>query len=108
MDVINANLTRMPQVEVLGIPALLTPHKVSRTTVHLGVYCYELQGSLENPRQPIFLMEQAEDNFCGTLLTAAPMLMQGISQLLLKPGDIVPGAETIYQTPAEFEAQYFG
>lgn len=108
MNIINANLTRMPQVEVLGIPALLTPHKVSRATVHLGLYCYELQGSLENPRQPIFLMEQAEDNFCGTLLTAAPMLMQGIQRLELAPGDISWDAGTDYVTPAEFEAQYFG
>ena len=108
MNIINANLTRMPQVEVLGIPALLTPHKVSRATVHLGLYCYELQGSLENPRQPIFLMEQVADNFCGTLLTAAPMLMQGIQRLELAPGDISRDAGTAYVTPAEFEAQYFG
>lgn len=76
MDIINANLTRMPQVEILGIPALLTPHRVSRGTVHLGLYCYELQGNMENPKQPISLMEQVEDNFCGTLLTAAPMLFR--------------------------------
>lgn len=108
MDIINANLTRMPQVEILGIPALLTPHKVSRGTVHLGLYCYELQGSMENPKQPISLMEQVEDNFCGTLLTAAPMLLQGVSQLLLMPGDIAARSEAAYLTPAEFEAQYFG
>ena len=37
MDIINANLTRMPQVEILGIPALLTPHRVSRGTIHLAL-----------------------------------------------------------------------
>ena len=63
---------------------------------------------MENPKQPISLMEQVEDNFCGTLLTATPMLLQGVSQLLLMPGDIAAGSEAAYLTPAEFEAQYFG
>ena len=32
MNRINANLHRLPHVTVLGIPALITPHKVSRAT----------------------------------------------------------------------------
>lgn len=63
MNVINANLTKMPQVTILGIPALLTQEKVSRTTVHLGLYCYELQGDLKNPKQPIALLDQVEEIF---------------------------------------------
>ncbi|MGM9639732.1 MAG: LPD28 domain-containing protein, partial [Faecousia sp.] len=31
----------MEQVFVLGFPALFTPHRVSRATVHLGLCCYE-------------------------------------------------------------------
>ena len=49
MDKINASLSRMEQVFVLGFPALFTPHGVSWATVHLGLCCYELQGSLEEP-----------------------------------------------------------
>lgn len=57
---------------------------------------------------PFFVCGLGEEDFCGTLLTAAPMLMQGIQRLELKPGDISRDAGTAYVTPAEFEAQYFG
>ena len=36
---------RMKEIEIFGIPALYTPHKVSRQTIHLGMYCYELQAA---------------------------------------------------------------
>ena len=42
MNIINASTVRMEEVEIFGIPALYTPYKVSRQTVHLGLYCYEL------------------------------------------------------------------
>lgn len=108
MNVINANLTRMPQVTVLGMPALLTRNKVSRTTVHLGLYCYELQGDPHNPKQPIALMDQVEKGFCGTLLTPTPMLPRGIPGLFLLPGDIAMEENAQYFTPAQFEAQFNG
>ena len=38
METINASITRMEEVEIFGIPALYTPYKVSRQTVHLGLY----------------------------------------------------------------------
>ncbi len=53
MNRINANLHRLPHVTVLGIPALITPHKVSRSTVHLGIYCYELKGSSNALEYPL-------------------------------------------------------
>ncbi len=108
MKVINANLTKMPQVTILGMPALMTQDKVSRATVHLGLYCYELQGDLRNPKQLIALMDQVEEGFCGTLLTPTPMLPQGIPVLLLLPGDITVDENAQYFTPAQFEAQFNG
>jgi len=98
----------MPQVTILGIPALLTQDKVSRATVHLGLYCYELQGDLKNPKQPIALMNQVEGNFCGTLLTPTPMLPRGIPCLFLLPGDIAMEENAQYFTPAQFEALFNG
>ena len=109
MDIINANLTRMPQVEILGIPALLTPHEVSRATVHLGLYCYELQGNTEKPGEAMILVEQSADSFFyGIILTLAPLLMQGAQQLELDSRDVLGKHRAAYFTPAEFEARYFG
>lgn len=107
MDKINASLSRMEQVFVLGFPALFTPHRVSRATVHLGLCCYELQGSLEEPELSVTLLEEASRDFCGTLLTAVPILPAGVSQLTLLPGDILWQGEEIRLTPAEFEERYF-
>ena len=109
MDIINANLTRMPQVEILGIPALVTPHRVSKGAIHLGLYCYELQGSSEKPGEAMILVEQAADSFFyGTILTITPLLMQGAQQLELDSRDVLGKNHAAYFTPAEFEAQYFG
>lgn len=108
MKTINANLTRMPQVSVLGFPALLSPHKISRSTVHFGLYQYELQGNLNHPGQPILLMNEVEENFCGTLLTTTPMLIEGVSLLILDSGDIVIPPNGDILTPAEFDAKLYG
>lgn len=105
MNRINANLHRMPHVTVLGIPALITPHKVSRATVHLGIYCYELKGALE---YPMIIADEVPDEECiGTLLTLAPMLMERVHQLILLPGDIEDMEGSQKYTPAEFERMYF-
>ena len=56
MKKINANLHRLPQVTVLGIPALITPHKVSRDTVHLGLFCYDLKGEESSLAYPLIMV----------------------------------------------------
>ncbi len=107
MKTINANLHRMPEVSVIGFPALFTPDRVSRSTVHLGLYQYEMQGDLADTAQPITITKEAGDSFCGTLLTLAPLLMQGIPQLILDPGDVAIPQYTDHYTPAEFEEKYY-
>lgn len=105
---INANLHRLPHVTVLGIPALITPHKVSRATVHLGIYCYELKGKGDALEYPMIVAEEIPDEECvGTLLTLAPMLMERVHQLMLLPGDIEESGDNFRYTPAEFERMYF-
>lgn len=108
MNRINANLHRMPHVTVLGIPALITPHKVSRVTVHLGIYCYELKSKSGALEYPMIIADEVPDEECiGTLLTLAPMLMERVHQLILLPGDIEDMEGSQKYTPAEFERMYF-
>ena len=108
MNKINANLHRLPHVTVLGIPALITPHKVSRNTVHLGVYCYELKSKSGALEYPMIIAEEVPDDECiGTLLTLAPMLMERVHELILLPGDIEDMEDSMRYTPAEFERMYF-
>ena len=58
LEKINANLHRMPKVTVLGIPALITPHKISRDTIHLGLFCYELKGDGNALEYPIIVAKE--------------------------------------------------
>ena len=60
MNVINASITKMEEIEIFGIPALYTPHKVSCQTVHLGMYCSELQAAPEDWGQPCRLMNEVD------------------------------------------------
>lgn len=106
MDIINANMTRMPLVSIIGFPALLTKNKVSKQTVHMNLFVYELQGNFESD-EPIIVSEQVQDNFCATVITPVPLLMDGVSQLLLSPGDIAEDTNSRHYTPAEFEARFY-
>ena len=106
MEIINANLNRMPEVTILGFPALLTPERLSRETVHLNLYQYELQGDLSQPIRSITIMEEVEEYFCGTILTTMPLLVEGVSRLVVDPGDIVLAPDSRRYTPAEFERKY--
>lgn len=108
MKKINANLYRMAQVTVLGIPALITPHKVSRDTIHLGLFCYELKGEGNALAYPMIIADEVPDNECvGSLITIAPMLMERVHQLKLLPGDIMESDDAYLYTPAEFERAFF-
>ena len=102
MDMINAATTPMLEVEIFGCPALFTPHRVSRDTVHM-LFCYEL---CAQPGQPFTLTEHAQDReFCGTILTLLPMeLPEGRKPL--GPGNYAEPAEAAHYNPAAFESKY--
>ncbi len=102
MTMINAATTPMPEVEIFGCPALFTPHRVSRDTVHM-LFCYEL---CAQPGQPITLTEHAGDReFCGTVLTLLPLeLPEG--RRPLGPGNYTEPEETARYSPAAFESKY--
>ena len=105
MDIINANLVRMPMVSIIGFPALLTKNRVSRQTVHMNLFVYELQGDLEGD-EPIIVSRQVQDTLCATVITPVPLLMEGVSQLVIDPGDIAEDTASRCYTPAEFEARF--
>ena len=105
MEIINANITRMEEVEIFGIPALFTSCKVSRQTVHLGLYCYELWTDPADGR-PSRLMDKAEAGFCGTVLTPVPVEGTGGQGRAIGPEDFQTGLREGHYTPAEFEEKY--
>ncbi len=107
MKTINANLSRLPQVYVLGFPALYTPHKVSRRTVHFGLYQYEMQGNLDDPERPIIITDVVNEDFCGTLLSISPLLLQGVERLIIDRDDIIILEDADQFTPAEFDQEYY-
>ena len=65
MNKINAAITRMEEVEIFGIPALFTPKRISRDTLHLQLFCYEMQAQLGEV-EPFILTDHAEQEFYGT------------------------------------------
>ena len=106
MTKINASTVRMEEVEIFGIPALYTPYKVSRQTIHLGLYCYELQAGPEDWSQPHRLMDEADEGFFGTILAPVPVEGTGGEGKPVGPGDFVDDLKEGYYTPAEFEDKY--
>ena len=106
MSIINASTTKMEEIEIVGIPALYTPYKVSRQTVHLGMYCYELQAGPEDWGQPRRLMDEAGEGFFGTVLTPVPVEGADGEGLAIGPEDFKAELGIGYYTPAEFEDKY--
>lgn len=106
MSIINASITKMEEIEIFGIPALYTPYKVSRQTVHLGMNCYELQAEPEDWSQPRRLLDEADEGFFGTVLTPVPV--EGVEDggLAIGPEDFKGELDIGYYTPAEFEDKY--
>lgn len=104
---INASITPMREIALFQRPALFTPYRVDRTTVHLELYCYEIQARRGHPDAPFVLAAQVETDFFGTVLTAEPVADVG-AQRILKPGDLLLDAKEPFYTPAEFEDRYSG
>lgn len=103
MNMINAAMTPMQEVEIFGYPALFTPHRVSRDTVHM-LFCYEMQVAAEG--QPFALVERTqEERLFGTVLTPVPIEMEG-GKRPIGPADFFFDPLASYYTPAIFEQKY--
>lgn len=106
MTTINAAVTPMEEVEIFGMPALFTPHKVSRATVHWGLQCYEIQAMGKTLHRPFLLMEHAERDFYGTVLTPIPITLPPDGGKAILPGDFLYDLQEGFYTPAEFDEKY--
>lgn len=106
IEKINASRTRMEEVEIFGIPALFTPHRVSRATIHLGIFCYEMQVA-SIPGKGLFrLTEDAGEAFYATILTPVPVELPEQGWRSIDAGDFITGLGAAFLTPAEFEEKY--
>lgn len=106
MDKINASRTQMQQCFLFRHPALFTPHKVSRRTVHLGFFCYEIQARQGHPGTPFCLTSDTEDDLYGTILTLYPVELPPSDYLVLERGDFYLDQTTARYTPALYEHLY--
>ena len=103
MTMINAALTPMQEIEIFGCPALFTPHRVSRDTVHM-LCCYEMRAAVNG--RPFALVDRAEDSsFYGTVLTPVPIDLPD-GQKTVGPEDFACDPLASHYTPALFEQKY--
>ena len=105
MNKINAAITRMEEVEIFGIPALFTPKRISRDTLHLQLFCYEMQAQLGEV-EPFILTDHVEQEFYGTVLSLFPIDLTPDGRRPIFFGDFRSDIGEGSYTPAEFEEKY--
>ena len=106
MDKINASRTKMQECFLFGRPVLFTPHKVSRTTVHLGFHYYEIQARQGQPDTPFCLTSDTEQDLYGTILTLYPVVLPPCDYIVLERGDFYLNPDAAQYTPALYEHLY--
>lgn len=105
MTIINAAITPMQEIEIFGCPALFTPHRVSRSTVHM-LFAYEMCAPMDEPGQPFYVTEQSpEQGFYGTVLTLLPLDLPG-GVRPVHAGDYAKSDHDSWYNPSAFESKY--
>lgn len=99
---------RMREIEIFGVPALLTFAPVSHDAVYPGMFRYELQSSGEVPHRARFLVERANTGFLGTVLTPVSVELPEDGRRKIMQGDLVLREDDVHLTPEEFEEKYLG
>lgn len=97
---------RMREIEIFGVPALLTFAPVCHDAVYPGMFRYELQSSGGLPCRARFLVEKANTGFLGTVLTPVLVELPEDRKRKITQGDLVMRKDDVYLTPEEFEAKY--
>lgn len=69
----------LQNVWLFGQSVLYTEQPIPREEVPEGWHCYDLKGTDAAPKRPYELTAQADQNFAGCILSAAP-LMRGRTQ----------------------------
>lgn len=70
---INIYKDRLQKAYLFGAPVLYSEQPIPREDVPQGWYCYDLRGTAEDPHQPYKLVDQAEKNHAGSVLSCLPL-----------------------------------
>lgn len=76
---VNIYEDELQNVWLFGQSVLYTEQPIPREEVPEGWYCYDLKGTSARPSRPYEMVDRAEWNFAGTILSAVP-LMRGRTQ----------------------------
>ena len=91
---INLYRDTLQNVWLFGQSVLYTEQSIPREEVPEGWHCYDLKGSDANPGRPYEMVNQAEQDSAGSILSAVP-LMRGRTR-----GKLVPNNFWMTATPA--------
>lgn len=83
---INLYRDTLQNVWLFGQSVLYTEQSIPREEVPEGWHCYDLKGSDANPRRPYEMVDQAEQDSAGSILSAVP-LMRGRTRGKLVPNN---------------------
>lgn len=100
------NQARMREIEIFGIPALFSPHRIETEDVYPGLHHYELMSATAFPDSPRRLTTDAGEEFLGTILSPVKIHLTADGQREIEPGDLFLDIGAGAYTPAEFEEKY--
>ena len=70
---INIYKDRMQKARLFGAPVLYSEQPIPQEDVPQGWYCYDLRGTAEDPKRAYSLVDQAEKNHAGSVLSYLPL-----------------------------------
>ena len=79
---INIYRDQLLDARLFGTPVLYSTQPILREDVPQGWYCYDLRGTIRRPDEPHALVDKAEGNHVGSILSCQP-LKSGRSQFRL-------------------------
>ena len=99
---INIYKGKMPGACLFGASVLYSAKPIPREDVPQGWYCYDLRGTARHPDEPHALVDLAEENHAGTILSYLPLKKGGSQFRLVKDMFQMTGT---YSTLSEFCAK---
>ena len=75
---------KMPGARLFGASVLYSAKPIPREDVPQGWYCYDLRGTARHPDEPHALVELAEENHVGSILSYLPLKKGGSQFRLVK------------------------
>ena len=78
-----ANDEQYQEIELFDKPGLFSNGRISRDDLPDGVYCYDLRGSDDDPRDPVCVEERVVVNHAGSVLLTEPLELPEAGQLML-------------------------